>query len=222
MVGSRAKVRARVRPRGRSERIRETVARACLTLLGEGKIDLAAAEVAERSGVSRTTIYRWWPTPTDLLREALAFHTRRLDPPDTGSWPGDVRALIAQLAAFLGDPVERAQNSIMASGLYPAFNEFMLDYFEPIVAGWRRVVERSIDRGEISRDVDSTAVVSLIASPLLVITLLQRRSPTAEELRRLARLIVRATAKPPRASDADGARSTRGSKATRVRSRRAK
>lgn len=174
--------------------MREAVARACLELLVEGELDLAPAIVAERSGVSRKTIYRWWPTRTDLLHNALAFHTRRLEPPDTGSWAGDVRALVDQLAAFLSDPIERAQNSIMASGLYPDFNRVMLDYYAPIQAGWRAIVERGVERREVASDVDRDLVVSLVVSPLLVITLIERRKPSTKETRELARLVVRATA----------------------------
>lgn len=98
----------------------------------------------------------------------------------------------------------------------------MLDYFEPIVAAWRRIVGRSIDRGEVGQDVDPDAVVSLIASPLLVITLLQRRSPTAREVMEIGRLVIRATANPPHAPARDGARLMRNRKRKRVRTRRTK
>lgn len=174
--------------------MRKSVARACLDLLVEGKIDLAPATVAQKSGVSRKTLYRWWPTRTDLLHNALTFHTRRLEPPDTGTWKGDVEALAEQLAAFLGDPVERSQNAILASGLYPEFNRFMLDYYAPIQAGWRRVVERAIERGEVVGDVDPDAVVALVIAPLLVVTLFERREPSTKDARELARLVLRATA----------------------------
>ncbi|MEZ4331873.1 MAG: TetR/AcrR family transcriptional regulator C-terminal ligand-binding domain-containing protein [Myxococcota bacterium] len=174
--------------------MREAVARACLALLVEGDLELAPATVAERSGVSRKTIYRWWPTRTELLHDALGFHTRRLEPPDTGSWAGDVRALVEQLAAFLSDPIERAQNAILASGRDPDFNRLMLDHYGPIQAGWAGVVERGIARGEVEPDVDPARVVSLLISPLLVTTLFERRKPSAKEIREHARLIVRATA----------------------------
>jgi AcrR family transcriptional regulator len=189
-------------------------------MLAEGKVDLSPGEVAERSGVSRTTIYRWWPTPTDLLREALGAHTRRLDIPDTGSWPGDVHALIAQLAAFFSDPMERAQNAVMASGLHPEFNAFMLEYFEPITATWEEVVRRGIERGEVSPDVDPSAVVLLISSPLLVITILLRRHPNHEELMELGDLVIRATAAAPPRQEATRKRSRARSKAATTRSRR--
>src|SRR5689334_22719215 len=97
----------RVRAGGRSERTRQKVGEACLALLAEGRTDLGPAEVAARAGVSRATVYRWWPTKTDLLREGLAAHTaRRIDPPDTGTWRGVVHALAQRLAAFFSDPAE--------------------------------------------------------------------------------------------------------------------
>ena len=69
----------------------------------------------------------------------------------------------------------------------------MLDYYAPIQAGWRAIVERGVARGEVADDVDPDAVVSAIASPLLVLTLLERRTPNARERRALEHLVLRAT-----------------------------
>ena len=112
---------ARVRAGGRSERVRRHVARACLDLLAEDQLDLGPVEVADRAGVSRATIHRWWPTKEELLREALTLHTSVLDVPDTGTWAGDLRALATELAAFFSDPTEVSLNAIMASGTHPEF-----------------------------------------------------------------------------------------------------
>jgi len=172
--------------------------------------------VAARTGVSRTTLYRWWPTPTDLLREALALHTRRLEPIDTGSWAGDVEALIVQLRAFLADPIERAQNAILASGLHPDFNAFIDDYYAPIVRAWRAMVGRGIERGEVRPDTDPDAVIAILGSPLLVITVLQGRTPTARECAEIGRLVIRGTA-----PSAPAARRTEGTRARVPRRRRA-
>lgn len=185
--------RVRLRPEGRSQRIRERVARACLDLLAEGKVDLTHVEVSEQAGVSRTTLYRWWATSADLLREASQLHNRRLQAPDTGSWAGDVEALTRQLAKFFCDPVERSQNSMIASGLHPEFSEILVDAFEPILEAWRRIVMRGMDRGEVVVDLDTNAVILLIASPLLAITVLARRDPTKAEVEAIAHLVIRAT-----------------------------
>ena len=215
--------RVRLRPEGRSRRIRETVARACLDLLAEGKVDLTHVEVSERAGVSRTTLYRWWPTSADLLREASKLHNRRLQAPDTGSWAGDVEALTRQLAKFFCDPVERSQNSMIASGLHPEFSEVLVDAFEPILEAWRRIVTRGMDRGEVAVDLDTDAVISLIASPLLATTVLARRDPTMAEVEAIARLVIRATStdlRPPTKPRRKPARPARSRRAVASRDER--
>jgi AcrR family transcriptional regulator len=180
----------RIRTGGRSERVRQQVGQACLALLSDGQTDFGPADVALRSGVSRATVYRWWPTKADLLREAIAMHTgRRLDPPDTGSWRGDLRALARKLAAFFSDPVELALDAIMASGSAPDFDALVLETFEPVFVAWRALVERARDRGEVRAGVDSDTVLLSLASPLLVMPLLFHRTPTPTEVRRIADLV---------------------------------
>jgi AcrR family transcriptional regulator len=186
--------RKRVRAGGRSERIRRQVAQATLDLLGEGRADLGPAEVAARAGISRATLHRWWPAKADLVREALAEHTRRLDPPDTGSWEGDLRALVAQLAAFFADPVEVSQNAIMASGRHPDYDALVFEHYGPLFAAWRAVVERGRARGDVRADVDPDVVVAMVTSPLLVGPLVMHHTPAPDELDRMVDFVLAATA----------------------------
>ena len=184
----------RVRAGGRSERVRRRVAQAGLDLLAEGTSDFGPAEVARRSGVTRTTIYRWWPTKAALIAEALTAHTgHRLDPPDTGSWSGDVAALAVAMAAFFSDPVEVSQNVIMARGDDPEYERLVLDHYAPLFDAWREVVERARGRGELVADVDADAVVLALVSPLLLVPLLFHRTLTADEVERHADLVIAAT-----------------------------
>jgi len=188
--------RERQRGGGRSEQVRRSVARACLALLAEGDVDLRPSDVAARSGVSRATIYRWWPTTADLVREALTEHTAdRLDPPDTGTWEGDLRALVSMLAEFFSDPTEVACNAVMASGLHREYDEIVLTHYLPLFEGWRRIVERARERGEVPPTVDADAVIIALASPLLTIPLLLHRPPTRREVDGLCQLVLAGTAR---------------------------
>lgn len=173
--------------------MRLQVARACLDLLADGQADFGPVEVAKRSGVSRATIYRWWPTKADLVREALTLHTSPLDIPDTGTWAGDVRALGNQLAAFFSDPVEVSQNAIMASGAHPDYTEAVLDHYRPLFTGWRAVIERARSRGEVRAGVDADTVLLTLLSPLLVLPLVMRRTPSTAEVGRIVDLVLDAT-----------------------------
>ena len=85
------------RGRPRSERAREAILSAAAELLlarGLGAVSMDA--VAERAGVSKATIYRWWPTKETLALEALyhEWDTARPSSRDTGSLRGDLLALL--------------------------------------------------------------------------------------------------------------------------------
>jgi AcrR family transcriptional regulator len=188
-----SRLEQRQRPGGRSEDVRRRVATACLALLAEGDVDLGPVEVSRRAGVSRATLHRWWPTRTDLLREALTEHTRALAGPDTGRWADDVHRFTRILAAFFADPVEVGLNVLMASGHHDDLTAAVLDLYEPIFEDWRAMVTRARARGEIADGVDDDAVLLALVSPLVLQPLLFRRTMPAREVRALADLVVRAT-----------------------------
>jgi AcrR family transcriptional regulator len=90
--------------RGRGRRPAAEVRAAVLAaagriLLHDGMQAITFDRVAAEAGSSKTTLYKWWPSPGALAAEAYFAKSRRvLDFPDTG----DVRAdLIAQLGAFV-------------------------------------------------------------------------------------------------------------------------
>jgi hypothetical protein len=125
-------------------------------------------------------------------------HThRRVDPPDTGTWRGDLDALAHRLTAFFSDPVEVALNAIMASGSSPDFDALVLDHFAPVFAAWRGMVERARTRGELRRNVDADTVLLTLASPLLTIPLLFHRAPSPDEVRRIADTVYAGTTSTP-------------------------
>lgn len=89
-------------PDGRIVRSRATVLQATVALLLErGYGGATVDEVARRSGVAKTTIYRHWPTRTDLLREACSRIGTPLDQPQSGGVRTDVTAIMKNLAALL-------------------------------------------------------------------------------------------------------------------------
>jgi AcrR family transcriptional regulator len=186
-------VRERVRAGGRSADVRRRVAEACLALLGEGKADFGPVEVARRSGVSRATIHRWWPTKPDLLAEALAMHTRSLVVPDTGAWEGDVRAFAHDLARFFADPVEVSQNALMASGVHADYTTAVLVAYESVFADWRSMIERAQGRGEVPADLDVDTTILALVAPLVVVPLLFRMELTPANVDALVDLLLRAT-----------------------------
>jgi AcrR family transcriptional regulator len=169
--------------------------RVCLELLTEGKVELPIAEVAERSGVNRGTIYRWWPTSTELLNDTLGFHTRhRTDDPDTGAWESDVRTLITELASLAADPVERGIMAAVISGRYPSLNDAMMGWFRNDLPHWFGMIARAVGRGEVSPDVDPAIVLHMMLAPAVSVSLFEERALTPEEIDSLVTMVCRATA----------------------------
>jgi AcrR family transcriptional regulator len=94
------------RPGGRTEKNRAAVFAAVEALLADdpGR-PLVIADVAERSGVHPTTIYRRWKTPEALaLDVAVAQLEARSPLPDTGTLRGDLTAFARQVGASISKP----------------------------------------------------------------------------------------------------------------------
>lgn len=102
--------RQMVRQGGRSARIQTAVHNATRTLLVE--MDRSAVTVpmiAERAGVTPSTIYRRWGDLGQLLADVAVERLRPIaDPDDTGGVEGDLEAFVLQYAEEMSSEVGRA------------------------------------------------------------------------------------------------------------------
>ena len=160
------------RGRPRSERSRNAILEAAAELLlarGLGAVSMDA--VAERAGVSKATIYRWWPTKEALALDAV-FHewaASGASPRDTGSLRGDLLALLRPWSRLvtsrpygcvIGALITEAQSN-------PAFaEEYLTRLVQPRRDQARTVFERAIARGEIPTAIDVEVALDLIYGPL--------------------------------------------------------
>src|SRR6201985_3313739 len=93
-------------PRGRprSARAHEAILKAAAGLLLEHGLAAASMNaVAARAGVSKATIYRWWPTKETLALDALytEWTAAAPVPKDTGSLRGDLVELLSPWARLV-------------------------------------------------------------------------------------------------------------------------
>jgi AcrR family transcriptional regulator len=157
------------RVQGRSARVLEAVLDAALDELGRvGYAALRIEDVAARSGVNKTTIYRRWPTKIELVAAVLS-HAK--EPPssfDTGTLEGDVRASLFEMRDRLHDPRHRAiVRIVMAERMQPEVNELVSELRERYGGVRRRLFERAIERGELSPATDAAALVEFMSAPLI-------------------------------------------------------
>jgi AcrR family transcriptional regulator len=161
-------------PRGRprSEKARKAVLEAAAELLLERGLSAVSMDaVAERAGVSKATIYRWWPTKETLALDALytEWAAAAPDPRDTGSLRGDLLALLLPWAKLVGSrPFARVIAALITEAQTdPVFAaEYRQRVVEPRRDQAREVFRRAIDRGEIPADTNTEVALDLIYGPL--------------------------------------------------------
>src|SRR5437762_3561355 len=104
-----------VRGRPRSQRARRAVLDATRVLIDQGGYAAATIEaIAARSGVAKTTIYRWWPNRASLLVDVLVEMANTLVPEPQGGEP--MRAMRTELRRSVGainGPLGRLLTSLL-------------------------------------------------------------------------------------------------------------
>jgi AcrR family transcriptional regulator len=157
------------RTQGRSAEVVQRVFEATAEELGRAGFDaLRIEDVAQRSGVNKTTIYRRWPTKAELVA-ALLDHG--YDPPvdfDTGTLFGDLQASLRDLRARLAKARERGFLQIIQAERVPpevaaAVRRVRAQHRE----ARRRLFDRAVQRGELPPDIDTQALVELVTAPIV-------------------------------------------------------
>jgi AcrR family transcriptional regulator len=159
------------RGRPRSEKARRAILQAAADLLLEqGMARVSMDVVAERAGVSKATIYRWWPSKERLALDALLEWAAAGSPPrDTGTLRGDLLALVRP---WVREVRRRPFGRVIAGLVTEAQSnaDFALDYRRHFVEQRREPMRaaftRAVDRGEAPADLDVDLALDLIYGPL--------------------------------------------------------
>src|ERR1700734_1262750 len=153
----------------RGRRSRSRVLTPAFDLLSESGVGgFTIDEVARRSGVAKTTIYRHWPSREALVIDAASRISAEQEIPDTGSLEGDVTAILANLGHLLGTArwssvvpsiVDVAERDPEFAGVH---GKIQRGHAAPL----REVLERAAGRGLISASADPSSMVSALIGPL--------------------------------------------------------
>ncbi|GGY51730.1 TetR/AcrR family transcriptional regulator [Streptomyces omiyaensis] len=158
-------------PQRRSEKSHRAILDAAMELCVEhGYGNVTVEAIAARAGVSKKTIYRWWPTKGAVVLEAfveLAGTATRF--PDTGDVVADLRTqMTAVLANILSGPRASVYAGIIAETQHdPALaRELRAQLLDPRVAAARDRLRLARDHGQLAPDADVEMVVDLLYGPL--------------------------------------------------------
>ncbi len=146
-------------------------------IIERGATNLSIEEVAARSGVAKTTIYRHWPERASLIVDTARATFAHVVTPDTGSLRGDLEAYF--------DSMIRADLSGNAGKLIPCLidaatrdpeidmlmDRYSLERQQPVMT----IVARAQERGELPPELDRDVIIGTVVGPIAFRKVLQRR-----------------------------------------------
>jgi AcrR family transcriptional regulator len=159
------------RGRPRSEQSHAAVLRATSELLKEVSLRfMTTDEIAARSGVSKATIYKWWPNKYAVAVEAFLSEMmgESRDPP-TGSAAMDLRIVLRGLVGFYTGVNGRVFAELIGEAQFdPAVRtelhkHLMLAHRDLL----KRVWADGIATGEFRSDIDPDDAIDVLIGPLL-------------------------------------------------------
>lgn len=163
--------RLRAGPRGPRERVRRQVLDATRELVESGGYAAVTVDaLVARSGVSKTTIYRWWDNRAEVALDMMEDGFGLPDEVgDRGSATERIAEYLAAELRYYAGPAGQILRGILADAqLRPALGITMEQRFlGPRRRGLRDLVRSGIDIGEFRADADADLMSSLLLAPLL-------------------------------------------------------
>lgn len=155
----------------RSAESESAILSATLHLLEQKPLrDITIEAIAEKAGVGKATIYKWWPSKAYVALEAfLVGIEAAAAAPDTGSARSDFTIHLKSLIRFYATSTGRTYSQFIAEGQSdPEFPTFFRGRFlTPRREGVKAIWQRGVDRGEIRSGLDSEIVLDLVYGPTI-------------------------------------------------------
>ena len=157
------------RTHGRSARVHSAVLEATAEELGRvGFAALRIEDVAQRSGVNKTTIYRRWPTKLELVGALIANENQPPQDIDTGSLESDVRAVLRDIRERLYTVRERGVLQVLlGERAHPEVAQLVRAARTRHISVRQRLFERAVARGELAPSCDPSLLIELMLTPLV-------------------------------------------------------
>lgn len=156
--------------RPRSEETRKAILNAAYEMLVENGFKSITIEgISERAGVSKATIYKWWPNKAAVVLDGFFDATvSMLGIPDTGSVKEDLRVQISNLASFITSPKGKVLLELIAEGQSDSnvAQEYRSRYFNPRRLISKAILEKAEARGEVKKDLNIELCIDLLFAPL--------------------------------------------------------
>lgn len=158
------------RGRPRSIKTKESILSASYELLLEnGFENMTIEKIAERAGVGKASIYKWWPNKAAVIMDGFfAAASDRLPLPDSGSALDDVYAHASGLCRFMSSIEGKMIMEIIGQGQMDAglAEAYRTRYIMPRRLEAIQLLERGMQRGELRGSLDKELSVDLLYGPI--------------------------------------------------------
>ena len=125
--------------------------------------------IAKRAGVSKATIYRWWPNRAAVVMDGfLSLVSSEVPFAHTGRAREDIRTHMRRLAEVFGGKMGRTVAALIAEGQADP------ELAEALRSRWlsvrrteaKDILEMGIERGELRDDIDLEVAVDILYGPI--------------------------------------------------------
>lgn len=149
-------------------------------------------EVARRARAGKPTIYRWWPSKTQLLLAVYGRIKGELVDPDTGSLEGDVAGFLGNVMAFWRETDAGAifRSVVAGSPVDPDAHQALVDYHTSRTAHTAGLFARPHGATPPPTEAQSRLLAATVASYALVRLIMGTLDVTEGELREVAHQLV--------------------------------
>ncbi|MCM3784525.1 TetR/AcrR family transcriptional regulator [Neobacillus mesonae] len=155
-------------------------------ILEHGFEEVTIEKIAEQAGVSKATIYKWWPNKGAVVIDGFFEATAdRLPVPDTGSVEEDVMTHAINISLYMEGKEGKVISELIGQGqldatLIQVFREY---YIRPRRAEAASILRRGIDRGELREELDVESSIDLLYGPLFYRLLVTGESLAEDKVR---------------------------------------
>jgi AcrR family transcriptional regulator len=173
------------RGRPRSENARRAVLDAAAGLALEGAAGAGVDAIAARAGVSRTTVYKWWPSAAAVLLEGLLERTHEtLQSPPSATTRDALGGYLARLVTLFRDtPAGALLRELTATSANDAGvgRALVDDWLAPRRTAVVDLLVEGVRRGEIRSGLDYDSVIDVLFAPIYY-RLVYKHQPLTDRL----------------------------------------
>lgn len=149
--------------------VEDVLAATAEALASAGYGALRIDEVAARSGVNKTTIYRRWPTKVDLVAATLEQLRPSPEPSNTGDLRADVLTMLREMIELCSSPIGRGiTRMLQIERADPEVERITRSLRRNMRITREQRIQQAIDAGQLPAHSSPRLIVDMLFAPVIL------------------------------------------------------